>query len=332
MSPPASPPRIVIIGAGAVGCHLAHALRPGVNVLMVDPSDAVRAGLRARGLPATAPSELGEAHPQVSERDVPVIATSAAVAQKAAGIVPKGVPLVCVANGLLPGLESERAGDLALGVVEFAASSPGPGEPLETKPGWLTLQDSGAGRGADAASRCPSQRLHSAIDPARQRVRLSTDIHAHRHSKLLLNASLDPVAAVIGGTIGDVFRHRQAFRAFRVLLREGLAVARASGWTLHKVQGTHPATMGRVFAMPVLSRLAARIASVQARAVQSTLARELARGQIGEADYLSGAIVRQGATVGVPTPAHARALEVLHEVAAGARGGRLEFAARLIAD
>lgn len=321
-TPPSLLPRVVVIGAGAVGCHLAASLRERCPVLMVDPSAAVLDGLARRGLRAVAPADLGGAEPALTPSDVPVVATSASVAVRAASVIPAGVPFCCVANGLVPELTTQRGSDIVFGVVEFAASSPAPGAPQRTKPGWLTLQD-----GPPASA---GVRLARALDPRRQRARLSAAIDQHRHAKLLLNSSLDPVAAVIGGTIGGVFGRREAFTAFRALLREGLAVARASGWELTSVQGVHPASMIKIFSMPVLSRVSAKIASWQARAVESTLARELARGDVGEADQLCGAIVRQGARAGVPTPAHARALEVLGEIAREGRGGRPELAARLL--
>jgi len=66
--------------------------------------------------------------------------------------------------------------------------------------------------------------------------------------------------------------------------------------------------------------------------VESTLARQVRSGSIGEADHLSGAIIREGERLGVPTPAHLRAMDVLQRIAAhpGGAGGRPEFAAELL--
>ncbi|MGH7130719.1 MAG: ketopantoate reductase family protein [Phycisphaerales bacterium] len=312
------PNRAVIIGAGAVGAHLAASFRRGVKLLVVDSDARVRSAFGDRRVET---AELGSSVSSCPFRpgDVAIIATSASRAAAAGAGVPPWVPMICVANGINAGLDADRSGGLTFGVVEFAASSVAPGHALRTRSGWLTLE-----RGSVTA-----EWLAGALDPALQPARVVGDLHAHRRAKLMLNASLDTVAAVIGGTLGDVFRGRESFSAFRSLLSEALAVARASKWQLAPIQGLTPAGMQRVFGAPIVGAFAARVAAWQARSVQSTLAREIARGELGEADQLSGAIIHQGMAVRVPTPVHTRALEVLHRVARGG-GGRPALVRELI--
>lgn len=321
--------RVVIIGAGAVGSHLATSLRGGFPLLVVDSSEQVRAAFVARGIAAIAPldaaaSPLDSRAGLFRNGDVVLLATSAAVAVSAALRVPMWVPIVCIANGLTPELSAMRNRSIAYGVVEFAVSSSGPGRAVRTRDGCLILQRRSAG---DVTSW-----LAAALDPRLQPVRLTDDIDAYRHAKLMLNASLDPVAAIIGGLIGDVFRRRDSFRAFRVLLDEALHVARAAGWRLGAIQGFRPDSLSRIFATPCLRAIAAYAASRQARTVSSTLAREIGRGELGEAEHLCGAITTEGARVGVPTPAHERAMELLRQIsnAPGGQGGRPDLARQLI--
>ena len=321
--------RVVIIGAGAVGSHLAASLRSGVPLLVVDSSAHVRAAFAARGITTLAPLE-----PEVSALDSPVglfrqgdvvvLATSAAVAVSAALRIPRWIPIVCIANGLMPELTAMGNRSIAYGVVEFAVSSSSPGRAVRTRNGCLTMQR----RSANDVTAW----LASAFEPSLQAVRLADDIDAYRHAKLMLNASLDPVAAIIGGLIGDVFRRRDSFRAFRVLLDEALHVARAAGWRLEAIQGFRPDSLSRVFAVPCVRAIAAYAASWQARRVSSTLAREINRGELGEAEHLCGAISTEGARVGVSTPAHERAMDLLRQIsrAPGGRGGRPDLAQHLI--
>ena len=321
--------RVVIIGAGAVGSHLAASLRGGLPLLVVDSSEQVRAAFAARGIAAIAPleaavSSLDSRAVLFRNGDVVVLATSAAVAVSAALLVPIGIPIVCIANGLTPELTAMRNRSVAYGVVEFAVSSSSPGRAVRTRNGCLTLQRRSAG---DVTSW-----LAAALDPRMQPVRLTDDIDAYRHAKLMLNASLDPVAAIIGGLIGDVFRRRESFRAFRVLLDEALHVARAAGWRLGAIQGFRPDSLSRIFATPCVRAIAAYAASWQARTVSSTLAREIGRGELGEAEHLCGAIASEGARVGVQTPAHERAMELLRQIsrAPGGQGGRPDLARQLL--
>ena len=326
--PVPSATRVVIIGAGAIGSHLAASLRKNTRVLIIDPCPHTRAAFAARGVEAISPAEIGE----WGVADVVVLATSASVAARAVTHVPKSIPVICLANGLIPVLSTTRNGSLSHGVVEFAVHCSEPGIAMRTRDGWLTLQRDSP---EDA-----TQRLAAALDPQLQRVRFTDHIDAHRHSKLMLNSSLDPVAAAIGGTIGDVFRATESFRAFRTLLGESLRVARAAGWRLTAIQGVRPDLLHAIFRTPGIGALAARSAAKQAATVSSTLAREVARGELGEADHLSGAIIREGARLGVPTPAHMRAMDVLRRIAAhggsegsggaGARGGRPGLARELL--
>jgi 2-dehydropantoate 2-reductase len=303
---PHSPFRAVIIGAGAVGAHLAASLRRGLPLLVIDRSEPVRAAFEARGAAASPPPGHGSLPAPFRPGDIAILATSAAAATRAAAAVPPWVPLISLVNGLNHDLAAARS-SLSYGVVEFAASPTAPGASTLTRPGWLTLQRHSP-HGANAW-------LAAALDPRLQPARLSRDIDSHRHAKLMLNASLDPVAAIIGGTLGDVFRRPDSFASFRALLDEALTVARAAGWRLRAVQGMRPDVLSRIFRTPFLGGLAARAAARQAREVASTLAREVSRGDPGEAEHLCGAIAREGTRVGVPTPAHARALELLRRIA-----------------
>ena len=321
--------RVVIIGAGAVGSYLAASLRGGLPLVVVDRAERVRAAFAARGIEAVSPLEPADSsidsRPELFRNgDVVVLATSAAVAVSAALLVPTWVPIVCIANGLTPELTAMRNGSIAYGVVEFAVSSSSPGRAVRTRNGCLTLQRCSEGE--------VTAWLAAALDPRMQLVRLTDDIHAHRYAKLMLNASLDPVAAIIGGLIGDVFRGRESFRAFRVLLDEALHVARAAGWRLGAIQGIRPESLSRIFATPFVRAIAAYAAAWQARTVSSTLAREIGRGELGEAEHLCGAIATEGARVGVPTPAHERAMDVLRRIsrAPGGNGGRPDLARQLM--
>jgi len=303
--------RIVIIGAGAIGSHLAACLRKGVPALIVDPCRLVRAEFVTIGRDTRCPTDdslsFAEGDPRLFRADdIVLLATSASVAAAAVATVPVGVPVVCLANGVIPALDATRNGSLSHGVVEFAVHCTSPGVATRARDGWLTLQRTSPGHA--------TTRLAAAFDPTRQRVRLTDNIDAHRHAKLMLNASLDPVAAAIGGTIGDVFRGERSFPAFLNLLGESLRVARAAGWKLAPIQGVRPDVLHAIFRTPGIGAIAARSAARQAATVSSTLGREVLRGELGEADHLCGAIIRQGARLGVPTPAHSRAMEVLRKV------------------
>lgn len=315
------PPRVVILGAGAVGTHLASALADRSRITVVDTDPAIVDAFRARGIEALDP-ERDLASFDFAEEDLAVVATPADCVASAVGRLPAWVPVVCLSNGLDPDAAPGSTRPLARGVVEFGVRTIAPGRACRTRAGWLTLQR--------RAVRDATARLLRAIDPQRIRARLSDDIDAHRRAKLLINSSLDPVTAVMGCTMGEVFASRDGRRAFLALLREGVAVARASGWRLAHVGGTRPTTLAAVFGAPVIGSLAAAVATWQARGVITALAGDVRRGRPGEIDHLCGAIVRAGERAGVPTPTHRRAIEVVTATASGAERPRPALAAALL--
>lgn len=321
----ANPIRAVFISAGAVGTHIATSLRAGTPQVIIDPDARVRAAFAARGAAIASPLASAEDAARLfNPGDIAIVSTSASLVLRATQHLPAWMPIVCLSNGVITDLIVARPDTLAFGVVEFGASVRSPGLSICTRAGHLLLQRESAG-GA-------TQWLASVLKPSDQPATLTDHIHDHRHSKLMMNASLDPVAAVIGGTIGSVFGQREAFLAFRVLLREALAVAKAAGWQILPVQGMKPNVLCRIMHTPLLNRIASKAAAKQAKDIASTLSRELQRGQLGEADFLCGAIAREGRARGVATPGHDRVMAVLTRIASqpGGGGGKPEFARDLI--
>src|SRR6185295_3423671 len=96
----ACPNRAVIIGAGAVGAHLAASFRRGIKLLVVDSDARVRSAFGDRSVET---AELGNAASSpcpFRPGDVAIIATSASRAAAAGAGVPAWVPMICVANGI----------------------------------------------------------------------------------------------------------------------------------------------------------------------------------------------------------------------------------------
>ncbi len=306
--------RIVIVGAGAIGSSLALAMAPRLRAVIADPDPAVRDTWSRRGHDTLDPRTDW---PAFAPRpgDAAIIATRATLAERVIAALPPALPALCVCNGQNERLATVRATPTLLGVVDFAATCDRPGEPRATQPGALTMpMDSPEGF---------TRAIADAIPAGAIRAKLVSDVTPHAWSKLLMNASLDPVAALLDTTLGGVFADRAGFLVVRRLLREGHAVARALGVRPVPVRGTPIGLMVRVFHTPGLNRLAARGGANQARHVDSTMTADLRRGTPTEIDYLCGHIARAGERAGVPTPTH-RAVQAAIEAAP--RGPRANLA------
>ncbi len=314
--------RFVILGAGAVGSYLGRALESGgARLAIADVDPAVRATWAERGVAVIEPAAGREAARWV-EGDVVVLATKATVAAAALAPVPEGVPVIAITNGMLEAGDLRPKGPLAWGVVDFAASLAAPGQAVCTQRGGLTLGREGAG---DA-----TRRLAEALAESPISARLISDIDGYRWSKLVLNASFDPIATLTGQTFGQVFAHRPSRRALRRLLAEGVAVARAAGVDLHRVHGTRPSTLARVLGVPLLSEVAARAGARRARRIESALLADLRRGAPTEVDFLNGHIVRTAERLGIAAPTHRRTWEMIHDLERSGDPPGLERAAGLL--
>jgi len=303
---------VAVIGPGAIGLCVAvrlARLTGGPAVTLIDHD-----GNRARRLssrPLRIRSEAGDLEARVPVRvaaetapDLVILATKAHQAQSAAVAAKRWIgqaPLVTLQNGLgavaevaeaLPatsivvGVTYQAANVVAEGVVHHAAN-------VSTHLGY-------EGRRPDAMVEAVARLLNRAGLPAR----VEADITPILWQKLLVNAALNPVAALAGVPNGEVARRPALAALLRALAEEGEVVARAVGIRLP-------------------DRSAAEAALETARTTaenRCSMLQDLEAGRATEVDYLNGAIVRLAGTCDVPVPVN-RAVAVLVRQVSGADAG-----------
>jgi 2-dehydropantoate 2-reductase len=307
--------RYVIVGAGPVGFHLGRELGLRSRVLFSDTCARVSKSIRALGHSTVEPP-LGVFAWRAD--DIVILATKATAAVAAVEPIPERVPVVCVSNGLNPALREARPGQVSFATVDFAVSRDAAGAIVCTRRGRLTLPRSSARRA--------TERLAASLAGSSVRASLTSDIEPHLWSKLLLNASLDAVAALTGQTLGEVFGHAESFEAFRRLLREGIAVLRAARIPPRTVQGITPLLLDRVVHWPVAARVAALLARRSALRVESSMLGDLRRGEPTEIEYLNGRIVEVAEELGLDARGHRRTIDVCRDMEAGLIAPGLEAA------
>jgi len=111
------------------------------------------------------------------------------------------------------------------------------------------------------------------------------DARGAQWSKLIFNASTNPVGALTGLDHGSATRFEPTGALFDALVDEGVAVAKALGISLHD----DPKQMIRYAANAPGKHKASMLQDVEAR-------------RQTEVDFMNGAIVRMGEQAGVPTP------------------------------
>jgi 2-dehydropantoate 2-reductase len=116
--------------------------------------------------------------------------------------------------------------------------------------------------------------------------RVSSNVEADLWTKLITNAALNPVSAVLHVTYGETVGVPEAREMVRQLVIECVNVARADGVLLPQADY-----------VDMVWRFAETVGAVYASTAQ-----DLERGRRTEIDALNGFVVRRGAELGVPTP------------------------------
>lgn len=292
--------RAAVLGAGAVGGYYGGMLaRAGVPVTLIGRAPHVEA-IRRDGLAIV----------RAERRDVVRIdASTDAAAVRGADIV-----LVCVkspdtrdaALAMRPHLSPDAAvvslqngvgnadvlaqaleGVVLASVVWVGASMEGPGIVRHAGRGDLELgvARSGAGRpGAQARARDVAAMFERAGVPCP----VVADIDAALWRKLVVNCAFNAVSALGRSRYGRMAAEPAIRELMETVVREAVAVARASGVALDE-----PAMIASMW----------RTAEAMSSQVSST-AQDVLRGKRTEIDMLNGYVAERGDALGVPTPAN----------------------------
>jgi 2-dehydropantoate 2-reductase len=189
-------------------------------------------------------------------------------------------------NGVdnVPLMRAAGSLDPVAAVVYVASAMPAPGSVKHGGRGDLLIGDLpgrvGARRDVELT------RVSAWFETAGIPCRVSTDIEADLWAKLITNAALNAISAVVHATYGEAAASPDSREVIRLLVNECVAVARAGGVALPAVDYVQ-----------LVWEFAERIGAVYASTSQ-----DLERGKRTEIDALNGYVVRRGAELGIPTP------------------------------
>lgn len=291
ISEPINEENVLIVGTGALACLFAARLvAAGVSVAMLGSwQDGLRV-LSEQGV--TLYTANGERHryPVLATADpnrvpgarhaivlVKAWQTERAALQLQACLASEAVALT-LQNGwgnyeiLCEHLGVER---VALGVTTVGATLLAPGEVRQ------------AGEGSIALGEHPRLgRLAAYLQKAGFELELSSNPNRLLWGKLVINAAINPLTALLGVPNGELLRRPAARELMRRAAIEAAAVAQAHGIELP---------------FPDASQMAERVAQQTAENLSSML-QDVRRGAPTEIDAICGALVRLAQQVEVPTP------------------------------
>ena len=203
--------------------------------------------------------------------------TRRAAAQLETILAPNGLALT-LQNGLgNREILASRLGPrrVAAGVTTLGASLLGPGRVRLAGEGPVTLEPH-ANLGM----------IEHILRRAGFNVEVAADLQALQWGKLVINAAINPLTAVLGVKNGELVARAEARELLGTLAREAAAVAAAQGIELP-------------YGDPVS---AAEHVALRTAQNTSSMLQDIRRGAPTEVDQISGAVVRLGSQVGVPTP------------------------------
>ncbi len=284
---------VAVMGAGAVGCYYGAVLAKAGHAVTLIGRPALAAAVSGAGL--------------VLETAAGRETVSLGAVAEADGVAGADLVLVCVKSG-----DTETAGramlpHLAPGAVVLSLQNGVDngerlgaviGRPVVPVAVYVATEMAGAGHvrhhgrgdlilGAGEAS----ERIAAILTASGIPATVSDRVRDALWAKLTINCAWNALSAVGGRPYGRLFAAEGVGAVLADVVSECRAVAEASGIRLPE---------------DMLAKVEA-IAGTMAEQRSST-AQDLARGRRTEIDHLNGYIVREGARLGIPTPAN----RVLH--------------------
>lgn len=324
--------RILIIGAGAVGCFAGARLALGGHEVALAGRPALVEAAATAGLtlrepegerstgPLAAHTSLAEAFAHTSYDlamlTVKAYDTAPAIAELRAATA-AAPPIVSLQNGV----GNEEALALAFGAARVIAGA------IETPlsapaPGLVVAHRSRYRAGiAPVAPEAPAEATAAALEEAGLRVDRFADYRRLKWSKLLLNLPANASCAILGWTPAQVMADpiaaaldaRAWQEAFRVLDAQRIRPVALAGYPLPLL-----ASIVRHLPPALLARGLARTVSGGRGSKAPSFLAALAAGKPSEVAWLNGAVVEAGAAARVPTPANAAFARILAALSTGA--------------
>jgi 2-dehydropantoate 2-reductase len=289
-------PRVAVMGAGAVGCYfggmLARAGAPVTLIARAPHVDAiVRDGLRIESLHFDEHVPIAASTDVDAVRDAHIVFVSVktpdteTAAQAMAPHLAADAVIVSLQNGVdnAARIRLHLRQEVVPAVVYVAAEMVGPGHIRHTGRGDLIV---GREIAAPVETRMGLSEVSALLGRAGVPCRVSAHVDADLWEKLTMNCAFNGMSALTRMKYGPLVADAHGRSVLEPLVREVVAVARASGVPLEDEE---------------MLAAAYRLAAAMPEATSST-AQDIARGRRTEIDQLNGLVSRRGEALGVPTP------------------------------
>jgi 2-dehydropantoate 2-reductase len=283
--------RIGIIGAGAMGTLFGFHLAAVGDVTMLDDNEAVadsveREGLRVNDEPPRRVRVVRQAR-ELYDSQMLFLFVKAVDTLRAlrafAGELDPSAPVVSLQNGIgnEDAIKTALGGavPVILGITTESAHTIEPGHVRSSEEGNTII-------GAMTASQTTARTVTELLTRSGLRASVVYDIRPHLWGKLVANASVNALSALLDCEAGEIPRDANAARLAEALAEETAGVAAALKINLPFVNPWQYVT---------------EVVALGADA-KSSMAYDLESGHPSEIDHINGAVVAFGRRTGTPTP------------------------------
>ena len=284
--------RVGIIGSGAMGTLFGYHLAERCQVTMLDSNRAVIDEIeRSGGISVNdAPPRrvrAGRKSRDLFGSNVVFLFVKAVDTLRAlrpfAGELSPSTPIVSLQNGV----GNEDAIKTALGGAVPVVLGITTESSLTTAPGRVRSSEQGNTIiGSGGASPATSRSVAELLTQCGMRAAVVYDIRPHLWGKLVANAAINAVSALLDCQAGEILKEPNAARLAEALAEEAAAVAAALKINLPFANPWH--YVAEVIAVGADSK--------------SSMAYDLETGHPSEIDHINGAVCAAGRRTGVPTP------------------------------
>jgi 2-dehydropantoate 2-reductase len=287
-------PRIVVLGAGAIGSYFGGRLaRAGQNVTLIGRQSHVdvinrngllfQSGDTEQRITVIATTDIA------AVRDAELILfcvknldTEDAAAKMAPHLAPDAV-IVSLQNGVDNAERIRRhcPNEVVSALIYIGANIPAPGHVRHTGGGNIIIGQTGEFRaGGDLLGGIVRVFTNAGIA-----VNIADSIETDLWIKLVMNCAYNAICALCGAPYGRMVASPEIVAVMRDVVAEVAQVARAKGVSL-------PGD---------IADTAIKFADAMPQTMSST-AQDIAKGRRTEIDHLNGYVARQGEALGIPTP------------------------------
>ena len=301
-----APVKVVVLGAGAIGCAYGYQLSARHDVTLVGSAAHMAAvrenGLRIEGSIArgTFPLKAVTALTSIEPGTLIILTTKVnSTVEAITPLVPllhPSVTILCTQNGLYSErLVRDLVGDRAVtlrAITQVGGILREPGVVEHTVAGYTLVE--AHERAAAVAALLSECGLDGRVIP---------DMKVAMWRKVVFNCVINPITAITGSTVGGIVDPKLA-PIKRLVIEECLAVAAADGVTF---DDDFMALIDQVFG--------------SAATIASTL-QDLQKGRRTEIDHLNGAVVALGLEYGIACPVNAALTTIIKQLETGARHGQ----------